>query len=713
TYRFDWPGIYQVSLKVTDKDNYSSEDHLELNIKSRPLISITEPQNGGKYQKEVRFSAYVEDIDGKISRYEWDFDGDGTTDWASMDSPVAIHTYSSPGTYTATLTVIDDDGLKGQSSVSFDVVFYSPEHVTASADRTKGYSPLVVNFDGVAVDPDGEIVKFQWDFDGDGDYDWGIVRGGEVVEFSSQYNDTTWAAKNLIDGIIATKESGGWKSVYRPTYPQYLIFKLGGDKEWKVDKILIDPETTEYSTRWAKNFRLYASPDGKNFTEIADGREFTLTNSAGFQEFTFTPTDARYVKLEILSNYGDGNYVELGEVEIYSGIYNLVTNISPKQKYTYTQKGTFTATLLAEDDDGYTSTGSIEVDVLDSAFTGVQTYVSALSGYAPITVTFSGYAFKDRKLLDNFETDSIDSNWSLIGGNWRIAKGSLYQQSNSGSDSGSDKYGVYAIWDASTYTDLFLSVDMKSSDDDTMGVIFRYTDDSSYYLFEWNRENREGVKHRRLLKRVSNGLVELASDDVPYESYKWYNIKIGVQGSYITVWIDGKAIFSVEDSSYQSGKVGLWCNYNYTYFDNIYVSDTPLSTYTWNISDGTQKSGISFSHTFSDPGTYTVTFNASDDNLEDSVTYFLHFEPAGAGRSKVWVVKRYNDKVALLKADDLSKIKEVVGFNDPYNIDVSGDGSVIWVSDYYGNKVYKILGDVPDGYDVSQKDSKDTEYGIE
>jgi YVTN family beta-propeller protein len=47
------------------------------------------------------------DPDGTVARYAWDF-GDGQT--ASGSQPTVSHTYAQPGSYTATLTVTDDEG---------------------------------------------------------------------------------------------------------------------------------------------------------------------------------------------------------------------------------------------------------------------------------------------------------------------------------------------------------------------------------------------------------------------------------------------------------------------------------------------------------------------------------------------------------------------------------------------------------------------------
>jgi len=47
------------------------------------------------------------DPDGEIIRYEWDFDGDGSIDAEGM---IVKHTFTEPGSYPVTLTVVDNDG---------------------------------------------------------------------------------------------------------------------------------------------------------------------------------------------------------------------------------------------------------------------------------------------------------------------------------------------------------------------------------------------------------------------------------------------------------------------------------------------------------------------------------------------------------------------------------------------------------------------------
>jgi len=109
------------------------------------------------------------DADGKIKDHRWSF-GDGATATGKKVS----YTYKNSGTYTATLTVIDDDLRTGADSVIISAHTGDPlAEFIATPD--KGMRPLTVMFDASpSEDFDGEIVGYEWDF-GDGTGDSGII----------------------------------------------------------------------------------------------------------------------------------------------------------------------------------------------------------------------------------------------------------------------------------------------------------------------------------------------------------------------------------------------------------------------------------------------------------------------------------------------------------------------------------------------------------
>ena len=134
----------------------------------------------------------------------------------------------------------------------------------------------------------------------------------------------------------------------------------------------------------------------------------------------------------------------------------------------------------------------------------------------------------------------------------------------SGSGSGSVSY-IGGRW-----TDYRVTMKMKSTDNDGIGVMFRYVDDQNYYRFSWSVQ--EGY---RRLEKIQNGVATvLSKDSVPYVVGRTYQLEIIAQSSTLKVLIDGAAIFSHTDSSFDSGTIALYSNYNSgTIFDDIVVQD--------------------------------------------------------------------------------------------------------------------------------------------
>ncbi|WFP50857.1 PKD domain-containing protein [Methylomonas sp. EFPC3] len=80
-----------------------------------PTAIISALPNQGYAPLSVEFNGSgSSDRDGSITGYEWNF-GDGS---GVSRSATVTHSYNTPGTYTATLTVTDNSGLKNSASVS-------------------------------------------------------------------------------------------------------------------------------------------------------------------------------------------------------------------------------------------------------------------------------------------------------------------------------------------------------------------------------------------------------------------------------------------------------------------------------------------------------------------------------------------------------------------------------------------------------------------
>ena len=85
----------------------SNEEHLyPSGTNQAPTANITASLTSGDAPLSVSFNASgLSDSDGTIASYSWEFGDGGSDSGASVN-----HTYTSGGTYTARLSVTDDDG---------------------------------------------------------------------------------------------------------------------------------------------------------------------------------------------------------------------------------------------------------------------------------------------------------------------------------------------------------------------------------------------------------------------------------------------------------------------------------------------------------------------------------------------------------------------------------------------------------------------------
>jgi hypothetical protein len=116
------------------------------------------------------------DPDGEIVSYHWDF-GDGT----ASSQPNPEHTYRPADGYTATLTVVDNEGEKGSDVVFIEFPTEQPQvaneppvavaTIVGEELRDEKGALAVIRYRDVwfssegSWDPDGEIVSYHWDFD--------------------------------------------------------------------------------------------------------------------------------------------------------------------------------------------------------------------------------------------------------------------------------------------------------------------------------------------------------------------------------------------------------------------------------------------------------------------------------------------------------------------------------------------------------------------
>ncbi|MCC7479144.1 PKD domain-containing protein [bacterium] len=152
--------------------------------------------------------------------YDWDFDGDGSIDLAGAGKGPINHVYETPGLYTCKVSALGSDGRLISAETSFTVVDPANQAPVAaiSADVTNGDAPLAVSLDASASTDDDTIVSFEWDVDGDGQYERNT---GEQagLDYTFVRNGSTAVSVKVTDNDFATSTAtlqisldSGWRT---------------------------------------------------------------------------------------------------------------------------------------------------------------------------------------------------------------------------------------------------------------------------------------------------------------------------------------------------------------------------------------------------------------------------------------------------------------------------------------------------------------------
>ncbi|MGH1461896.1 MAG: FlgD immunoglobulin-like domain containing protein [Neptuniibacter sp.] len=195
----DQQGLQEVTVKVQDVGGLSAVQ--SFNVDVLPAVDnisasiIANPESGISPLK-VRFSPEVENNNLTVSKYRWDFNGDGTYDAQDTFGKPRSYTYSgNPGdSFTAKLQVVFKGGETVEATKVISLINEAPvAYVTA--DATNGHAPLNVNFTVDASDPQG-ISQISIDFDADGVVD-------ETREVSGTNGSWSFSTSYSVEGTYA------------------------------------------------------------------------------------------------------------------------------------------------------------------------------------------------------------------------------------------------------------------------------------------------------------------------------------------------------------------------------------------------------------------------------------------------------------------------------------------------------------------------------
>jgi PKD repeat protein len=160
----------------------------------------------------VFFNGTGSDSDGTIVAYEWTSDIDGVL----SDEEDFSTTGLSVGNHTITFRVQDNDGLwsdpqencencSTNASVSGISLWIYAAPVANAGENVSITPNVLVQFSGAGTDKDGNIVNYEWDFDGNGVYEWSSSENGLTTYVYN--NEGTFTAVLRVtdnDGFTAT-----------------------------------------------------------------------------------------------------------------------------------------------------------------------------------------------------------------------------------------------------------------------------------------------------------------------------------------------------------------------------------------------------------------------------------------------------------------------------------------------------------------------------
>lgn len=217
-----------------------------------------------------------------------------------------------------------NDAASGSATYTTTIAALSAPTVVASANPASGESPLDVSFSCMATDPDGTIILFEWDFDGDGIYDWS--------DPNTCHTNYQYTKNGLYQATIRATDNDGL---------------MGTD---------------------SVTVAVGNSPTAVAFTVPANGQtplEVTFTG-------TGTDPDGT-ISLYEWDFDGDGSF-------------DWSNDRHGNTTYTYTSSGIFNAVLKVTDNDGLIGTDSVLISVSAPPIAKPRAYPT--SGEVPLTVTF-------------------------------------------------------------------------------------------------------------------------------------------------------------------------------------------------------------------------------------------------------------------------------------------------------------------------------------
>jgi PKD repeat protein len=173
-------GVYQTILSVRNPMGQEGKATATLYVNAKPKLEVKVRNPKENMRAEVEFRAHAMDEEDSLLGTRINFTGD-SAGWISRSNPPDSvihsrswllryrHSYGKVGKYTATVCIASRDGRETCRQIPIEI-FNAPPICKPGPDlhATLG---VPISIEGSGTDPDGKIVKWEWDLNGDGKFD--------------------------------------------------------------------------------------------------------------------------------------------------------------------------------------------------------------------------------------------------------------------------------------------------------------------------------------------------------------------------------------------------------------------------------------------------------------------------------------------------------------------------------------------------------------
>ena len=288
THTYVFPGIYTVSLTVTDDglpdgtNKKTTTSSIQFTVtpppaNQPPVALFTVDTNNVFAPVVINFTDASTDADGRIVSWLWEFETGRSVFYnAQTYQKTVTYTFNKSGTYPVKLTVRDDGNLSNTYVLDIVIKNNAPVPILSASPNPVLSQTLVSFFGNNSYDSDGNITKYAWDF-GDGT----VIAQGTTSESHTYSKPGTYKSSLTVTDNIGDSSTANLlitvtnrNPVARITYTSLNVkapgsLTLNGDTSSDQDGIIV-------SYYWTVSNGLSASTPNATFNFTTEGT-YTVT----------------------------------------------------------------------------------------------------------------------------------------------------------------------------------------------------------------------------------------------------------------------------------------------------------------------------------------------------------------------------------------------------------------------------------------------------